>query len=76
VENSFSGRVRTRGKRLLSTKEQGHHGYGMRSIEQIAEKTGGSMEYQIQGDLFQTTVLLNMILPSEEEEAEPAALKS
>lgn len=72
VENSFSGQVRTRGKNLLSTKEAGHHGYGMRSIEQIAEKTGGSMEYQIQGNLFQTTVLLNMILPSEEDEAEPA----
>ena len=67
VENSFSGQVRTRGSRLLSTKTQGHHGYGMRSIEQIAERTGGSMEYQINGQVFQTTVLLNMILPDEGE---------
>lgn len=68
VENSFSGQIRARGSRLLSTKAQGHHGYGMRSIEQIAERTGGSMEYRINGQVFQTTVLLNMILPDEEED--------
>ena len=66
VENSFSGELKSRGRRLLSTKPQGHHGYGMKSIEQIAERTGGSMEYIVQDEIFQTTVLLNTILPTEE----------
>ena len=66
VENSFNGQLKLRHNRLLSTKSAGHHGYGMRSIEQIAEKTGGSMEYKAEKQMFQTTVLLNMILPFEE----------
>lgn len=68
VENSFSGQIKTSGKRLVSTKSQGHHGYGMRSIEQIAERTGGSMEYQVRDGVFQTTVLLSMIMAPDEEE--------
>lgn len=68
VENSFSGEVKLRGRRLISTKSGGSHGYGMRSIEQIAERTGGSMEYETAGDTFRTTVLLSMIMAPDEEE--------
>ncbi|MBQ4051349.1 MAG: GHKL domain-containing protein [Oscillospiraceae bacterium] len=68
VENSFSGQLKIHGKRLLSSKSEGHHGYGMRSIEQIAERNGGSMEYQAQNGVFCTTVLLSMVTSPYEDE--------
>lgn len=68
TENSFSGELKFHGKRLLSGKTKGHHGYGMRSIEQIAERNGGSMEYQAQDNVFCTTVLLSMVTAPDEDE--------
>ena len=68
VENSFSGQLKMHGKKLLSSKSSGHHGYGMRSIEQIAERNGGSMEYQAQDNVFCTTVLLSMVTAPDEDE--------
>ena len=66
VENSFSGFLREKGGRLLSTKDEGQRGYGMQSIAQIAEKTGGSMEYESRDGVFTVNVLLNRILSEEE----------
>ena len=40
----------------------------MRSIEQIAERNGGSMEYQAQDNVFCTTVLLSMVTAPDEDE--------
>lgn len=61
VENSFLGPLRTRGGRLLSTKDPGGRGYGMRSIAQIAEKCGGSMEYETENGRFTATVMLGVV---------------
>jgi hypothetical protein len=66
AENSFSGFLREKNGRLLSTKDAGQRGYGMRSIAQIAEKTGGSMEYESRDGIFTVTVLLNVVLSEEE----------
>ena len=66
MENSFSGFLREKGGRLLSTKDEGQRGYGMQSIAQIAEKTGGSMEYESRDGVFTVNVLLNRILSEEE----------
>ncbi len=66
VENSFSGFLREKNGRLLSTKDEGQRGYGMQSIAQIAEKTGGSMEYENNNGIFTVTVLLNIVLSEEE----------
>ena len=66
VENSFSGFLREKNGRLLSTKDEGGRGYGMQSIAQIAEKTGGSMEYESHDGIFTVNVLLNLLLSEEE----------
>lgn len=66
VENSFSGFLREKNGRLLSTKDPGQRGYGMQSITQIAEKTGGSMEYESKDGIFTVTVLLNVVVDGEE----------
>ena len=65
VENSFSGPLRERRGRLLSTKDAGSRGYGMRSIAQIAEKAGGSMEYEAEGGRFTVTVMLGTLVRAE-----------
>lgn len=61
VENSFYGPLRERRGRLLSTKDPGSRGYGMRSIAQIAEKAGGSMEYETANGRFTVTVMLGIV---------------
>ncbi len=66
VENSFSGFLREKNGRLLSTKDPGQRGYGMQSIAQIAEKTGGSMEFESEDGVFTVTVLLNVVVGGEE----------
>ncbi len=66
VENSFLGPLRERRGRLLSTKDPGSRGYGMRSIAQIAEKAGGSMEYEAEGGRFTVTVMLGTLARAEE----------
>lgn len=69
VENSCQRPPVKKGNRLRSHKGGGRHGFGLMSVAHIAEKTGGSMEYQYQNGVFRTTVLLNTILPPEEEAA-------
>ena len=53
--------------RQAGSSEYGNQrGYGMQSIAQIAEKTGGSMEYESRDGVFTVNVLLNRILSEEE----------
>jgi len=40
------------------TEEQGFHGFGMRSMQLMAEKYGGSLTARTEGDLFVLTVYL------------------
>ena len=63
---AIPGFLREKNGRLLSTKDEGGRGYGMQSIAQIAEKTGGSMEYESHDGIFTVNVLLNLLLSEEE----------
>lgn len=60
VSNFFTGTLRIEdGIPLTSkTEEQGFHGYGMRSMQLIAEKYGGSMTCSADGDLFTLSLYL------------------
>ena len=66
VVNSFLGPLRGRRGRLLSSNDPGSRGYGMRSTAQIAEKAGGSMEYEAEGGRFTVTVMLGTLARAEE----------
>ena len=44
----------------VTTKTDGDHGYGMRSIRSIVEKYGGSLTVQVDGDIF----ILSAVLPT------------
>jgi len=46
-----------------SKENNGYHGYGMRSMQMLAEKLGGGMEVNIAGDMFN----LNICLPAQGE---------
>ena len=59
VENYFDGELHRDGQRLLSTKEvSGLHGYGMRSMELIAERYGGTLSATAVGDVFHLNIML------------------
>ncbi len=61
VENYFAGELRERAGRLLTTKGEGSgHGYGVENIRLAAERYGGSLAYERQGDRFVLTVMLPM----------------
>lgn len=60
LDNSFSGKCRTNGGTLLSSKRDGV-GIGLRSIEEIAEKYNGFAEFQPDGCIFQSSVYLNPV---------------
>jgi len=63
VENSFSGEIKEESGRLQTVKkDKANHGYGLKSIEAIAEKYGGSMSTKIEGQDF----VLSVLLPIEE----------
>ena len=61
VENYFSRRPRFEGGLPLTTKADGlNHGFGVRSMRQIAERYGGSLHTGIENGVFYLNVLLAM----------------
>lgn len=58
VTNS-SGKVRRLGKVFLSSKGEGH-GFGLKSIDRVAQKYGGYVNRQAEDGVFATEVLLPM----------------
>ena len=52
ITNRFNRLLVEEGDRLLSTKAEGRHGYGLASIRSAAESLGGFAEYRVEGDLF------------------------
>ena len=58
VDNSFNGTVKLDGAHYLSTKKQ-HSGFGLKSIEMIAEKYSGGVEFTHEGNVFHSSVMLN-----------------
>ena len=61
VENYFSRRPHFEGGLPLTTKADGlNHGFGVRSMRQIAERYGGSLHTGIENGVFYLNVLLAM----------------
>ena len=59
VVNSFSGKVRQKGGRYLSTNRNGS-GIGLSSVKTIAEKNGGTARFHHEGnEFFSEVVMMN-----------------
>ena len=59
VENYFQGDLQYEDGRLKTTKKHAqYHGYGVKSIMQIAEKYGGNATVSTEDDLFRLIVLI------------------
>jgi sensor histidine kinase regulating citrate/malate metabolism len=64
VENSMDGMVNFKdGLPVTSKDDTQWHGFGTRSIKQISEKYGGSIEFYCETNIF----FLKIFLPSERE---------
>lgn len=63
VDNSFSGTVCMSDGKYLSTKE-GHIGYGLQSVEAIAEKYSGGVEFTHEDRVFHSSVMMGMHTPT------------
>ena len=57
VENTFDGTVYRRNGRLLTRKREPGHGYGMRNIQAVAERYGGSVSTDASQQWFALRVL-------------------
>lgn len=65
-ENSFNGKVKKRWGEMLSSKRNFvSKGYGLKILQEIAEKYHGSMLTSYEGTEFQVTVLLKILLKVE-----------
>lgn len=58
VENFFEAELNMVDGMPVTTKKGSGHGFGLRSIQQIAEKYGGVATVQAEGNLFKLTVVL------------------
>ncbi|MEG2957349.1 MAG: ATP-binding protein [Christensenellaceae bacterium] len=59
VDNSFDGNIKMEYGKYLSLKSQ-HVGVGLGSIESIAVKYGGGVEFSHEGTCFHASVMLNL----------------
>lgn len=60
VDNYFSGEIDLSDDGLpLTKKDKNYHGFGMQSIKMITEKYGGTLNVEIDGDIF----TLNIMFP-------------
>ena len=59
VSNSFDGKLKYEGKKLITTKENKEkHGMRLRSVQQSLEKYNGAMEIHHKGKMFFVDVLI------------------
>ena len=59
VENRYSGERRQEGGRFFTTRpDPSGHGYGMKSIEQVSARNGGSVTAKAENGWFELRVLL------------------
>ncbi len=65
VENFFEDSLTMVDGMPQTTKKGSGHGFGLRSIQHIAEKYDGVVSVQANGDLFKLTVLMRPSLPQE-----------
>lgn len=61
-ENYFSGTLAMSEEGLPVTKkhDSNRHGFGLKSVRHIAEKYGGNMTVETEGDIFRISVLLSL----------------
>ena len=59
VENFFDEELTIVDGMPVTTKDGTGHGYGLRSIQQVAEKYGGVASVQAEDHIFKLTVLMN-----------------
>ena len=59
VDNGFNGTVKMEAGRYLSTKDQ-HSGFGLASVEAIAEKYSGGVEFTHEAEVFHSSVMLGI----------------
>ena len=58
IENTWTKELRTDGEKLLSTKKNsGNHGLGIGISRELAQKYGGTLEWEEQGEWFVTTLM-------------------
>lgn len=58
VMNSMGGNVHKDGKKYITTKTFGNHGFGLLRVDRIAEKNGGYVNRQNEPGVFATEVML------------------
>lgn len=60
IENTFCVKAEREGERLLSTKkEEGVHGLGLNIVSRLAEKYGGSLEWEEEGNIFRSILTIS-----------------
>ena len=57
VQNTFSGEKK-RTERLVSTKRESGHGYGLSRIDTVVKRNGGYINRQTEDGIFATEVML------------------
>ena len=65
VENCYEGEIRFAGGLPATRKDARYHGYGMKSIQSIVDKYGGSMTVKAQDGWFELRILFP--IPQKEE---------
>lgn len=69
IENTFDGHMRLEAGRPVTRKaETSGHGYGLRSIERVAEAYGGAATFEAGDEWF----ILRVLLPSVDSQREPS----
>ncbi|HHZ02772.1 MAG TPA: sensor histidine kinase [Tissierellia bacterium] len=56
--NSYEGKLKFNGKKLLSTKEGNNHGLGLSSVEKSIEKYNGTMNIRHSNKVFYVDILM------------------
>ena len=60
VENTYTGDMSLTDDALPHTTKTGSgHGFGLRSIQRIAEKHGGTMSLRTEGGVFKLSVVMH-----------------
>lgn len=60
IENTWTKKLRMDGEKLLSTKkDSGNHGLGMGISRELAQKYGGTLEWEEQGEWFVTMLTVS-----------------
>ena len=58
IENTYGGSVNIVDGMPRTTKQEGGHGFGTRSIQRIAEKHGGGMSVRAENGIFKLSVVM------------------